>query len=74
MKEGAFSDRTIHLDGEVGPMEGEHVGLHGGEQVWGRVRKLGKDGLAANHHDVSLVRDAASCANDMLKLGSIHTP
>jgi len=33
MKDGAFSDCTIHLEGEVGTMEREHVGLHGGEQV-----------------------------------------
>jgi len=74
VKDGSFPDGAIHLDGEIGPMKGKHVGFHRNEQVRVRVCKLGQDGLDANDHNIGLVGDGTGCADDMFKCGAIHTP
>ena len=36
--------------------------------------ELRQHGLAADHHNISVAGDAAGGADDVLKLGAIHTP
>jgi alpha-tubulin suppressor-like RCC1 family protein len=68
-----FANGAIDEDGFGGSVAGEDIGFDGSKQVEGGMWELRQNGLAAYHHEVTLIRDGSRSAEDVLKRRSIHT-
>ena len=69
----SLADGTVHLVGQSRVALWIQVGLHRREQTDRRVGKLAEHGLAADHDDLAFAGDAPRRADQMLKLGTLHT-
>jgi len=69
----SLADGPVHFVGEIRPALRIQVGFHRSEQGRRGFGKLAEHRLAADHDDLALAGDAPRRADQVLKLGTLHT-